>query len=279
MLEIAVQKVGVLFNSQIPQAIELAQKLRQLLEKRGLAVDILSAGEEDKAREGFAGCDLILSLGGDGTLLRAARIACPEGLTILGVNLGGVGFNAELEGAEVLKVLPELFSGRGWIDERAMLEVRLPQKEVGPFQALNDAVVGRGAISQLIEVKAEVSGQPLTTYRADGVIVATATGSTAYSLAAGGPILYPQAKELLLTPISPHLSLHHALVLPPETVVRLEALQEARLSIDGQIEFQLERGQVVLVKLSPYITRLLRLGPKDFFYTRLLRKLTPRLAR
>ncbi len=276
MLEIAVRKVGILFNSRIPQALELAQKLRQLLEKRGLAVGLCSAGEEDKAREGFAGSDLILSLGGDGTLLRAARIACLEGITILGVNLGGVGFNAELEGTEVLEKLPELLSGQGWIDERAMLEVRLPQKEVGSFQALNDAVVGRGAISQIIEVKADISGQPLTTYRADGVIVATATGSTAYSLAAGGPVLYPQAKEILLTPISPHLSLRHPLVLPPEAVVRLEALHEARLSIDGQIEFQLDRGEAVLVQRSPYVTRLLRLGSKDFFYARLLRKLTPR---
>jgi len=276
MLEIAVRKVGILFNSRIPQALELAQKLRQLLEKRGLAVGLCSAGEEDKAREGFAGSDLILSLGGDGTLLRAARIACLEGITILGVNLGGVGFNAELEGTEVLEKLPELLSGQGWIDERAMLEVRLPQKEVGSFQALNDAVVGRGAISQIIEVKADISGQPLTTYRADGVIVATATGSTAYSLAAGGPVLYPQAKEILLTPISPHLSLRHPLVLPPEAVVRLEALHEARLSIDGQIEFQLDRGEAVLVQGSPYVTRLLRLGSKDFFYARLLRKLTPR---
>lgn len=274
MLEIAVQKVGILFNSRIPQAVELAQKLRQLLKKKGLAADIFSAGEEEKARGGFAGCDLILSLGGDGTLLRAARIACPEGIAILGVNLGGVGFNAELEGAEVLKVLPELLSGRGWIDERAMLEVRLPEKEVGPFQALNDVVVGRGAISQLIEVKAEVFEQPLITYRADGVIVATATGSTAYSLAAGGPVLYPQAKEILLTPISPHLSLRHSLVLPPEAVVRLEPLQEARLSIDGQIEFRLDRQEPVLIKLSRYVTRLLRLGPKDFFYARLVRKLT-----
>jgi len=276
MLEIAVRKVGILFNSRIPQALELAQKLRQLLEKRGLAVGLCSAGEEDKAREGFAGSNLILSLGGDGTLLRAARIACLEGITILGVNLGGVGFNAELEGTEVLEKLPELLSGQGWIDERAMLEVRLPQKEVGSFQALNDAVVGRGAISQIIEVKADISGQPLTTYRADGVIVATATGSTAYSLAAGGPVLYPQAKEILLTPISPHLSLRHPLVLPPEAVVRLEALHEARLSIDGQIEFQLDRGEAVLVQRSPYVTRLLRLGSKDFFYARLLRKLTPR---
>lgn len=276
MLEIAVRKVGILFNSRIPQALELAQKLRQLLEKRGLAVGLCSAGEEDKAREGFAGSDLILSLGGDGTLLRAARIACLEGITILGVNLGGVGFNAELEGAEVLEKLPELLSGQGWIDERAMLEVRLTWKEVRPFQALNDAVVGRGAISQIIEVKADISGQPLTTYRADGVIVATATGSTAYSLAAGGPVLYPQAREILLTPISPHLSLRHPLVLPPEAVVRLEALHEARLSIDGQIEFQLDRGEAVLVRRSHYVTRLLRLGSRDFFYARLLQKLTPR---
>ncbi len=276
MLEIAVQKVGILFNSKIPQALGLTKDLTKVLEKEGVSVWSCSAGEEEKARKKLIGTSLVLSLGGDGTLLRAARLACLEGITILGVNLGGVGFNAELEGEEILGKVPQFLSGQGWIDERAMLEVKLPQENISPLQALNDIVVGRGAVSQVIQVKALVDGQPLTTYRADGVIVATATGSTAYSLAAGGPILYPQAREILLTPISPHLSFNRTLVLSPEAEVKLEVAQEANLSIDGQVEFPLQKGEAVLVRRSPYQTRLLRLRPRDFFYARLLQKLSLR---
>lgn len=274
MLKIAVQKVGLLFSPRISQTFRLIQDLTGILEKHGVSVWSCPAKEEEKARENLLGTGLILSLGGDGTLLRAARISYQKGITILGVNLGSVGFNAELEGEEILEKVPQFLSGEGWIDERTMLEVRTPQGNPPP--ALNDIVIGKEAVSQIMQIKALINEQPLTTYRGDGVILATATGSTAYSLAAGGPILYPQAKEILLTPISPHLSFNRPLLLPPEAEVKLEVNKEARLSIDGQVEFPLHEGEKVLIRRSPYLTRLLRLKPRDFFYTHSLQKLNLR---
>jgi NAD+ kinase len=141
--------------------------------------------------------------------------------------------------------------------------------------ALNDVVVARGEIARIIYVEASVSGEPLTTYKADGVIVATATGSTGYSLAAGGPILHPQADEMLLVPILPHLSLNHTLVLPPAAVVklRLSTTHKATLSIDGHISLPLASGATITVKHSPGKTRFLRLRPRASFYSSLEQKL------
>jgi NAD+ kinase len=169
--------------------------------------------------------------------------------------------------------VPAFIAGEYWLDERAMLEVKLQERT---FHTLNDVVVTRGARVRIIKVKVAIDGEPLTTYRADGVIVATATGSTGYSLAAGGPILYPQAKELLLAPLAAHLSLTTPLVLPPEAALELEVHtdHQAILSVDGQIDVELNDGDVVQVRRSPYVTHLLRAQPPAFFY----RTLTQRLS-
>ncbi|GAH02056.1 unnamed protein product, partial [marine sediment metagenome] len=143
---------------------------------------------------------------------RAVQVAVPGLTPIAGVNLGKLGFMTELSVDEAVAKLPALLAGEGWIDERAMLEAELsPAGQDEPariFYALNDVVVARGAIARTVYIEASIDGETLTTYKADGVIVATATGSTGYSLAAGGPILHPQSKEFLLLPIVPHLHMH-----------------------------------------------------------------------
>jgi NAD+ kinase len=269
-----VKKVGILFHPEIPAAKSLARDLAQGLSDATVSFWLCSAWDEEQAKEKVDGTDLLLSIGGDGTMLRAARIAAPLSTPILGINLGHLGFITELGAQEAAETVPSFLSGRGWLDERAMLEATLPSREIS-FHALNDVVVARGARARVIRVNVTIDGELLTTYKTDGVIVATATGSTGYSLAAGGPILYPQAKELLLLPISAHLSLSMPLVLSPDAAVALEVHtdHQAMLSIDGQIEVQLYDGDVVEVKRSPYVTCLLRAHSPSFFYRTLTQRL------
>jgi NAD+ kinase len=272
------KKVGIVYHPLNEGTQSLSQKLAGFLDARGVSAWLCSAWEVDEVKEQVPGTELILTVGGDGTILRASQAVVPRSIPITGINLGKLGFLTELDADEALEKIPALLAGEGWIDERALLEAELTaieQETPKRFYALNDAVVARGEIARMIYVEASIDGEPLTTYRADGVIVATATGSTGYSLAAGGPVLHPQAEEFLLVPIMPHLSLDYSLVLPPKCVVNLKvnAGQRATLSIDGHICLPLDDGATIKVKHSLVKTRFLRIQPKVSFYGTLEHKL------
>jgi len=248
----------------------LAKELQGFLDSKGISVWICSAWEGEEARAQVNNTDLILSIGGDGTILRAAQAVVPALTPITGINLGKLGFMTELKAEEAKTKLPALLAGEGWLDERATLEAELSatdQESPRIFHALNDVVVTRGAIARVVYVEASIDGEPLTTYKTDGVIVATATGSTGYSLAAGGPILHPQAKEFLLLPILPHLSSAYTMVLPSTAVVKLcvSTSHQATLGIDGHINLPLSSGAIVTVKHSPNKVRFLRIHPETFY--------------
>jgi len=266
-----VKRIGILYHPLLEKAQDLAEKLEELLSSRGVSSWQCSTGDEDKAKPQVAGTDLILSIGGDGTILRVARIITPLSVPILGVNLGRLGFITEIDGDEVLSSLPDLLRGGGWMEERAMLEAQIEGKS---FHALNDVVL-RSIAVRLVNIEAEIDGTAITTYRADGIIATTATGSTSYSLASGGPILHPQSREIVLQPISCHLGLSHALVLPPQSIVDLKVARRDRvvLSVDGQVETPLSEGQSVRVQLSPYTVRFLRIHQPTYFYSSLCQKL------
>ena len=265
------KRIGILYHPLREKARDLSEKLEEFLSSRGVSSWRCSAWDEDKAKSQVAGTELILSIGGDGTILHSARIITPLSVPILGVNLGRLGFITEIDGDDVLSNLPDLLKGKGWIEERAMLEAQVEDKT---FHALNDVVL-RAILVRLVNIEAEIDGTALTTYRADGVIVATATGSTSYSLASGGPILHPQSREIVLQPISCHLGLSHALVLPPQSTVDLKVARREKvvLSIDGQVELPLSDGQTVRVKLSPHIARFLRIHEPTYFYGSMWQKL------
>ena len=271
-------KVGVLYHPMVEATFVKAKQLQDFLVANSISVWLCSAWEGEKAKAQLNDTDLILSVGGDGTILRSAQAVVPRATPITGINLGNLGFMTELSADEALEYLPSLLAGEGWIDERAMLEAELSVTEQEPphtFHALNDIVVARGSVVRLVRVEASIDGQHLTTYKADGEIVATATGSTGYSLAAGGPILYPQSKDFLLVPITPHLSSAYALVLPSKTVVQLRvvAAHQSILSIDGHINLPLADSASITVKHSPNTVRFLRIHPEDSFYRSLEQKL------
>lgn len=231
------------------------------------------------AAEHLPDTDIVLSVGGDGTILRAARAVLQHGIPIVGINLGRLGFMTELESAEALSKLPALLHGEGWIEERCVLQAYLPSCE-RTLYAVNDVFIGRRAIARLVNVECRIDGQPMATYRADGVLAATPSGSTGYALAAGGPILHPQSQDIVLLPVCSHVTFDKALVLPQQSVLGLTVVtrHEAMVSVDGQVEVKLQSGDEIEVKASPYTARLLRLQPGNYFYrsleTKLKRKTT-----
>lgn len=273
------KRVGILYHPELPEAISLGERLAKELAEQDVTTWRGSAWKEDEARPQVPGSHLVVSIGGDGTILRVARAVVPWAIPIVGINLGKLGFIAEVMPHEASERLKAFLAGEGWIDERAMLQAELLSSSSGAsetFTALNDVVVGRGAISRVITVETSIDGALLTTYKADGVLVATATGSTGYALACGGPILYPQAKEMLLKPIAPHLTLLKALVLAPASTVELKVStnHQARLSLDGQVERPLQNGDMVRVRLSPGVARFLRAKSPAYFYETLRQRLT-----
>lgn len=271
------KNIGIFYHPLVEATKSKAKQLQDFLASRGITAWLCSAWESEAAQSQLDDTDLVLSVGGDGTILRSAQAVAPRMIPIIGINLGKLGFMTELSADEASDKLPALLSGEGWIDERAMLQAELSPEgqETSTYHALNDVVVARGAIARLVRVAASLNGKHITDYKADGVIVATATGSTGYSLAAGGPILYPHSKDFLLVPIMPHLSSDYALVLPAETSVQLgvTATQPATLSIDGYINMPLPDEAVITVKQSPHRTRFLRVHPEDTFYRSLEQKL------
>ena len=272
------KKVGFLFQPKRQAARDMAQQLAEVVRDLAEEVWVCSSWEESRSSELAEGTELIVCLGGDGTILRAARIASPRSIPILAVNLGRVGFMTEVPAGDALREVPAFVNGDGRIEERAMLQAELGSGVASPLHGLNDVFVGRRGRCRLIRVKVTVDGEPVTTYKCDGVILATATGSTGYSMAAGGPILHPLAKDILMQPLAAHLSSGTPLILPPDTEVELEVstTHEAVLSIDGQVEIPLDSGDAVRVKRSPLVTRLLRAQRPEPFYGTLMKKLGTR---
>lgn len=272
-MNIPCKKVGIIYHGNSDAAINLSLELKKLTSKTGATVWRAAAAEEEEIRKQASDSDLVLAVGGDGTLLRAARGMAGSDAPMVGINMGKLGFMTELTAAEAPRMLPLLFSGQGWIDTRAMLKADVSQR--GTFEALNDVVVGRGGTCRIIGVQAKVDGRPLTTYRADGVIAATATGSTSYSMAAGGPIVYPQSREILLQPISSHLSFSRCLILPPSAIIQLTVATDrpATFSVDGQVDIPIQNGDTITIRLSDKVVRFLRLNPPAHFYESLTQKL------
>ena len=277
-------KIGCCFHPKLPDDLgrRVAEELCRVAGPHVSETWIASAWDVEATREHVPDTDLLLCIGGDGTVLRAARAVVAHETLLLGVNMGRLGFLTELDAAAAVERLPEILAGAGRIEERAMLHAQIVSSEAGDggetaarHDALNDVVIGRVTLGRTVQVAVQVDGSRLADYRADGVIVATATGSTAYSLSAGGPILPPESRDILLTPLAPHLASRNSVVLPPTAVVEIQLAsgQQATMSVDGERDLDLAAGEVVRVTLGPHRARFLRLNPPTQFYERLARRL------
>ena len=213
--------------------------------------------------------DIIMVFGGDGTILRVARSIRDRPAPILGVNLGSLGFLTEITLEDLYPALERVLEGRYAIDRRDMLQVVVHRNgdPVKTYHALNDAVINSGALARLINVDAFVDEDYIATFPADGMIISTPTGSTAYSLSAGGPVLYPELDSVLMTPICSHTLTNRPLVIPAESNIRIavKSGEEIMLTVDGQIGVALKAGDEVCCTRSQYQIELIRTSHNDFF--------------
>jgi NAD+ kinase len=271
--------IGILHHPKKPESLLLADQIGEFVRGRGCTVWIGNAWDEPEALANIAGLDLLITLGGDGTILRAARIGSRYGVPVLGVKLGRVSFLGEISPEDWQEPLLLLFRGRYWIEERMLLDVAVTRAGEPPenhsYLALNDVVISRGGLARLITVHAWVDESFLTSYRADGVVVSTPTGCTGYAMAAGGPILPPELKNILLIPICPHLSLDRPIVLSQGATVSLQVQADHPpiLTVDGQFEIALVEGDRIEVRASQHISKFVHTQDRAYFYRTLMERL------
>jgi NAD+ kinase len=270
-----VAAVGLTFHTLRAQAIELARTTGEWLTERGHGVrlsdeDAKAAGLTQWAvpADQFAtGLDLAVSLGGDGTMLRTVDMVCHAEVPVLGVNVGHLGYLTEVEPEDLFDALERFFAGTHAIEQRMTLEVVV---EVGGtssmYTALNEAVVEKTLSGHTVRLALTLNQQPFTSYAADGVIVATPTGSTAYNLSARGPIVSPRHRALVITPVSPHMLFDRALVLDAGELIRLEVLGDrpAALVVDGRAIASLDPGDALRCRAGAHDARLVTFGQRDF---------------
>ncbi|MFN2119226.1 MAG: NAD(+)/NADH kinase [Anaerolineales bacterium] len=258
---------------KLPEAFAEIALIVQFLREKGYEAPQGSIYDEALQNRVRAGeFDVLIALGGDGTMLRAGHLCAPSQVPILGINLGRLGFLIQIERGEWREMLERLFQGDGWIEERLMLEAHhiRGDETLATWQALNEVVVGRGVALRSVRLDATVDGRPLTTFVCDGLIAATPTGSTAYALAAGGPILPPELHNILLVPIAPHLSVDRAIVLAEGSSVSITVRSaNSVVSVDGQTPLDLEVEDRVDVRAAAYAARFVRFGDPGYFYRNL----------
>lgn len=270
-------QVVILYNSNVTMTRRMAEDVREWLAARGVESCLISAETDGDIPEDLANFQFLIVLGGDGTTLKAARMAAPFKLPILGVNMGRVGFLSEAEPDNWQKVIERVLNNEFWLEKRLMLraEVMRQGQNIRTLVGLNDIVVSRGIELRMLPFHLYVDDDPVTVYMADALIAATPTGSTAYSLAAGGPVLPPQLQNFLVLPVAPHLSFQQALVLHEKAVimVRLETRHEAIVTADGQDAISIAGDDEVMITRHAHKSYFIRLGRPGYFYRRLMEKL------
>jgi len=269
------QRIAVGAAPNLPDAPREAQEVARFLEERGVHSVLASSLYDASLRKRLEAheFDVLIALGGDGTMLRAGHLCSPLGIPILGINLGKFGFLMELQRQRWQEYLPRLIEGNYRLEKRMTLQASHKRGDdlLGTWQVINEAVVTRGQVVRPIRLKAQVDGYSLATFVADGLIAATATGSTAYSLAAGGPIMPPELRNILITPVAPHMSMDRSMILPAGACVTINAYtdHEAVLSLDGHAPQIIQNGDSVQVEASQHDIFFVRLQDPGYFYRNL----------
>ena len=271
------KSVGIIFKHDFQPANKECERLRDWFKQRGITVYT----EEMASRAHVTQCleeetripdsvDLVVVLGGDGTLLGAARKVGRYGLPILGVNLGGLGFLTEIPLEMLYKDIEKVITGQVTVEPRLMLQASVLRngEEKCRFSVLNDVVINKGALARIIDLRVSIDGHFLTTFRSDGLIISTPTGSTSYNLSAGGPILYPDLEALILTPICPFTLTQRPIILPDTSVIEVQMgkhNEEVTLTFDGQVGFDLMAHDKVIISKSEKMLKLIKSPDQDYY--------------
>ncbi len=270
--------IGLIANKDKDNVLNLLQFVINWLKQRGVKImmdqetsSILDDSSSFFTSEEMANhCDCILVLGGDGTMLNTARIAAPWNIPLLGINLGRLGFLSEIDIPNVEEGLEKLLHGEYQIEKRMMLQAQVLRqgKLLDVSIALNDAVITKGAFSRLIRLQTNIDGEKVAVYPVDGIIVASPTGSTAYSLSAGGPVVIPEMDLMILTPICPHSLWARPLIIASNSQLKVKLLSdnaEVMLTMDGQHAFRLEQNDEIMVTKAPYKANFIKLSGRSFY--------------
>ncbi|TET54366.1 MAG: NAD(+)/NADH kinase [Desulfobacteraceae bacterium] len=271
------KSVGIIFKHDFQPAKKECKRLRDWFTQRGITVYT----EEMASRAHVSQCleedtsipdtvDLVVVLGGDGTLLGAARKVGRYGLPILGVNLGGLGFLTEIPLEMLYKDIEKVITGQVTVEPRLMLQASVLRngEEKCRFSVLNDVVINKGALARIIDLRVSIDGHFLTTFRSDGLIISTPTGSTSYNLSAGGPILYPDLEALILTPICPFTLTQRPIIVPDTSVIEVQMgkhNEEVILTFDGQVGFDLMAHDRVIISKSEKKLKLIKSPDQDYY--------------
>jgi NAD+ kinase len=271
-----IHKIGIIANIAKEKSPEYALNLRAWLLQKGIEVIFDQA---TAARTGDASglewqrlaeaVDMIVVFGGDGTMLRVARSVCECSIPILGINIGGLGYLTEVYLDEMITALECILAGNVRTERRMMLDVSITRdgRTIGEGSVLNEMVINRDNLSRIVDLETFVNERHLATFKADGLIIATPTGSTAYSLSAGGPILFPEQEAVIINPICPHTLTNRPVILPEHVVMKVILWTKetgATLTLDGQAAFMLKSGDTVEVRKSKYVTILVASPHRDY---------------
>lgn len=270
------KKIAIFAKVHDPRCRGVASELTNWLDERGLVPLVEAHLARHLGCAGVSGtdippqADLVVVLGGDGTLISGARLVGDHEVPILGVNLGSLGFLTEITLNELYPALESWLKGDYSISERMMLRAAVVRdgKVIEEHQVLNDAVINKGALARIIDLETTVNGAYLTTFKADGLIISTPTGSTGYTLSANGPIVHPELDCLIITPICPHTLTNRPIVMASDVLVSVELKsvnEDVLLTLDGQVGVELKHGDVIRIRKAEHRTRLIMSRSKDYF--------------
>jgi NAD+ kinase len=270
--------IALVFNPAIADSESIAREIDVFIRARAAGCRVSSVSQEDfPAALGPERFDIVVALGGDGTMLRVSHACAEQEVPVLGVNLGRLGFLAEFQRGGWGAGLEQILDGRYWIERRMMLHVqqRRAERLLAEWDVINECAITRDGGMKIVSLETVVDGEPLTTYAADGLIAATPTGSTAYALAAGGPILPPELRNILLIPVAPHLSVERAIILPEgaEVVIRVHTRAPAVLSCDGRQHEPIPDRDDILIRASELSARFVRVQGHGYFYRNIAARL------
>jgi len=270
------QHVAIIYKRFRADARRLAKELSDWFQQQRIEVfceqniDDSEFGQGNPRIDIPTATDMAIVLGGDGTFLSVARFLEDRSTPIIGVNLGGLGFLTEISEEDCFHELEEILDGKYEIEERMRLQVSIQRdrQEIFRQSVVNDVVINKGALARIVDVKISIDGRYLTHYRADGLIVATPTGSTAYNLSAGGPIVYPTAHATILTPICPFTLTNRPIILPSDVAIQVELgerIKDVTLTCDGQVGCQLASSDQIIISAAPNPLRLIKTPAVDYF--------------